>query len=257
MTFVEIALGVLIYILFVVVLKNIVVICVPINNSFNSLKQIGNCFLSIVLFILSFDYWYVQEIKKELFCSSDVFRHNTNKGCFVRVVDRKTLITGLNNHNLILSTILLLFLYSASIWAPGDFISDCWVGRIFSVIILYRFISRTLEVNISFIGDVVEQNKNRSKLSCDERIKLAFKSLFEEVILFASVYCLILNSHELCVVSSLYCGLHSFIMQMPSLSMFKCVNSVFGGLQYLRLYQVFSSIVLITISFAVYISNKK
>lgn len=199
-----------------------------------------------MLFILSFDYRYVQKIKKGLFCSSDVFRHNTNKGCFVRVVDRKTLITGLNNHNLILSTILL-FLYSASIWVPGDFISDCWVGRIFSVIISYRFISRTLEVNISFIRDVVEQNKNRSKLSCDERIQLAFKSLFEEVILFASVYCLILNSQELCVVRSLYGGLQSFIMQMPSLNMFKCVNAGFWGLQYLRLYQVFSSIVLITI----------
>ncbi len=129
----------------------------------------------------------------------------------------------------------------------------CWkfknLKEICLIIIGVRLFFRTMEINFSFVCDIIDE-RNQSLLKVNERIKLAFLSLIEEAILFAiTYYCMC----SIDLFTAIYGGLHSFILSVPNIGdsleccMFKIVS----------VYQAICSVVLITISFAGYISGLK
>ena len=104
-----------------------------------------------------------------------------------------------------------------------------------------------MEINIAFIKDIIS-NDNTTNLNKYERIVLAFSSLIEEVILFMGIYYFVFSCG---ICDAIIYGLHSLILHMVSIckSGFLC--------KVVSIYQVFCSIILITISFASYIGNNK
>lgn len=145
---------------------------------------------------------------------------------------RKLFIEAKNEINLGFSLVLVILM----------FVMSC---PLIDYLVLIRFISRTIEINVSFILDIVEKKKS-SSLNKYERILLAFGSLLEEAALFSGIYLIL----DLDKCHAILAGLYSFI-----LNRYECeeCNVLF---QYLSVYQVFSSLVLITLSFASYISYK-
>ncbi len=164
--------------------------------------------------------------------------------------ERTKYIKCQNSKNLILS-----FIYSITIvllW----YLLDCKQIYPFLLgIVLFRLWSRANEITISFFKDVViSKEGKKSKLDKQDRILLAIKSLTEEAILFACVHaCLLkecLNSEGL-AYGVMY-GVKSFL---PSVIIGMQEGAIVTGI--LSAYQTISSVALITLSIASYISEAK
>lgn len=148
-----------------------------------------------------------------------------------------------NKYNLaitLLFVIILLFL--VSLFYCFGVSSEClkYFIYFYACFFVIRLISRTMEINISFFDDVFDKDKS-TNLNKYDRIKLAFASLLEEAFLFFGIYVIL----GICPYDAIIGGLHSFIIQMPN---FKKICD------FIPIYQTICSIILITISFATYIS---
>ena len=109
----------------------------------------------------------------------------------------------------------------------------------------YRLLSRTVEINVAFFKDCLDKKKD-SDLDKYGRIKLAFKSLLEEAFLFAALY----SFAKLEWWGALLGGAHSFILTLFSADFYYYKTFLF-----VAVYQVICTIVLLTVSFATYIST--
>lgn len=130
-------------------------------------------------------------------------------------------------------------------------------------IMLYRTYSRTMEINISFIKDVLDRDK-RSSLNRNKRIKLALVSLLEEVFLFIGLYAFLANNY----LDSIFGGLHSLILNKfafdptiicPAITeknsnFYEFISGAKIWFSFISIYQVFCAIILLSLSIANYIS---
>ena len=89
-----------------------------------------------------------------------------------------------NFYNFIFSGLLFFALF----WLPEyfepvlDFIKFFWGIRV---------VSRSFEIMIAFVRDVIDDNKKTSDIESNERIKLAIFSYFEIIIIYAGIYFLL------------------------------------------------------------------
>ena len=122
-------------------------------------------------------------------------------------------------------------LFSSIVVAILGYVSVCikcdWFLCIMFGLICYRILSRTLEINISFVKDICENSAEKSSsLNSNDRVRPAIKSLIEEAVLFAAMYCFLLKP-EVCFIQSLTGGLHSFILDTFSSPIVRLTLSFF------------------------------
>lgn len=157
--------------------------------------------------------------------------------------ERSKYIKAANALNLLIS-----FLLCVCIFLLKSFFSSEWPCWLLLGMIAFRALSRTVEINVSFFKDCVSAEEKQSDLSKYERIGLAFKSLLEEALLFAGIYVFFPGQNPP-FWNAMLGGLHSFILSPVS------YKTNFQGLfSFVAIYQTICSIILITISFATYIS---
>lgn len=81
-------------------------------------------------------------------------------------------------------------------------------------VLCYRTLSRTIEVDVSFVKDICTRVANKkSNLDKYDRIKLAIKSLIEEALLFAAMYAFLIKG-DCNILQCLIGGLHSFTIDV-------------------------------------------
>jgi len=204
------------------------------RNSLKKEEKGPRCprFVWFLLFSLSLDYFFAYRAKKMIDAN---YPDET-----IRKKAKTKYINAANLHNLILSFVLCVatFVVVYSAWGK------CLKWGLF-VFVGYRLLSRTVEINVAFFKDCLERVKN-SDLDKYDRIKLAFKSLLEEAFLFAALY----SFAKLEWWRALLGGAHSFILTLFSADFY-----YFRTFQFVAVYQVICTIILLTISFATYIST--
>ena len=153
-------------------------------------------------------------------------------------------ITSANTVNLIFSVMLMIVAACVAMFCDG------WVYNIFYGIVAYRLLSRTLEINISFVRDIAD-DKKKSSLEPGQRVSLAIRSLVEEAALFAAIYCFILHITSDCWLDAFTGGLFSFVLDV--FSSCKC-NML---LRFVSAYQKVCSVILVTLCIASYLDGRK
>ena len=116
-----------------------------------------------------------------------------------------------------------------------------------SCFVMIRTWSRTMEINISFLEDVISGFPTRSSLSPSERFKLALISLFEEAILFSGVYTIICKKISW---KAMFWGFHSLVVSSPEF----CETAP-TILDVIAWYQILCTTLLISIALASYIGG--
>ena len=204
----------------------------------DKLKKIFLLILKVFLYVLSLDYCCAK-------CSKNRIKKEYKQDKKQRAAELSKYIKRANCVNFIFSFCIVLIVIILTF-------TNCNTLHSFLFgIIAYRCLSRTLEVNISFLKDCLEKGKN-SDLTKYDRIKLAFISLAEEAFLFTGIYIFAFSKADWW--KSILGGLHSFILSPYNV----CQKNVLGIiLSFVAVYQVICSIILITISFANYISKRK
>ena len=236
------AIGVAIMVVITIIVR--IALCKSASENQCCCKRVIKNILKIFIYFLSLDYHLASVCKNK-------HQNDTQKGSTHKSVEqnyRKNYIQCANHINLIIT-----FIFVAISFVLKNVLMDCgWLCEILIGFIAYRFASRTVEINVSFLLDVFDKNNN-SGTNKWQRIKLAFLSLIEEAVLFAGIY-LFFYDGEIC--KSILSGLHSFILSPVSDKCCCCQESC-GLFSFVTIYQVICSIILITISFATYISGDK
>lgn len=163
--------------------------------------------------------------------------------------ERTKYIKSQNCRNLILSII-----YSIVVFLLWYFLDCKHIYPFLLGIVLFRLWSRANEITYSFVKDVVSKEGKKSKLDKHDRIRLAIKSLIEEAILFTCVHACLLKecaNLEGLAYGVMY-GVKSFL---PSVIIGIQEGAIVTGI--LSAYQAFSSVALITLAIASYISEAK
>ncbi len=198
-------------------------------------KELIKSILRSALYILSWDFYFAKickdKIKKE---ETDEQKQKDKLAAYIRRA---------NVTNLIISSAFCLLTYFLKNLTSCKMLLNILLG-----VMIYRFVSRTLEINVSFLLDCIKARK-ASNLNRTDRIMLAFLSLVEEAVLFLGVYTFAFAEQEW--LRPILWGLHSFILSPANV---KCAPPVFS---FIAIYQVMSSVILLTISFATYISNNQ
>ena len=231
----QIILGVFLAILITVLTKFVI------KKRFNGKRTARNIFKyfkKVILWIFSPDYQIAKKQKDKL-CPSQEKNTETNENNDSIKNKRADYIKIANANNLIFTLIITFITSTIFMIFKYDWIYNISIG-----FIGYRLCSRTIEINISFIKDILSEEK-KSSLKKIERIKLAFTSLVEEAILFAGIYVVMMKN----ICDAVLGALHSFVLSPVSF----CQFNGFGN--FLALYQVICTIILLTISFASYISS--
>jgi len=198
----------------------------------------------LLLFVISADFCLAMIAKKAI---NDYYLAEDGIQQHERVDSRKQArtryIRNANIHNLFLSMFLSVLTFLLFVFCVH---CDCcpylqwFVYGFFG----YRLLSRTVEINVSFFKDCFDR-EHESDLDRYDRIKLAFKSLLEETVLFTALY----SFAKLKWWEALLGGLHSLILSPYSVG----YNSAF--FKFVAVYQVICTIILLTISFATYVST--
>lgn len=136
-------------------------------------KVLSNMFLfDLPLLFVSPDYFVTK------LCKDVLYQAKYDK--------RAKQIWGFNLENIFLSSVFVMLLTSIVTIYPEY---ECTLIKGLLGLLIFRVISRTIEIAVSFIVDVCKQ-EHSSTLKSNERIKLAFLSLLEVVILtFGVGYC--------------------------------------------------------------------
>lgn len=204
-------------------------------------ELVNSFFLSFLTCLISLDYSLARKAKEKIkasFPESDPPAPGEQYSEAAKA--RGKYIALANTINLIASVVLSIGVIVARYRCNIEWLYFSLFG-----LIGYRLLSRTVEINVAFFNDCLDKKKN-SDLDKYDRIKLAFTSLLEEAFLFAALY----SFAKLEWWRSLLGGLHSFILSPFSLG-FRS-HPLFA---FVAVYQVICTIVLITISFATYIST--
>jgi hypothetical protein len=150
-----------------------------------------------------------------------------------------------NKLNLGASLCLLLALPTAT------FFSNKFFFDVFLYLAIIRATSRSVEMIFAFSLDVIEDTPPKTPLNKHDRIKLAINSYFENIINYAFIY-MTYNYNE----SLFQKGILDSIGRgtLTNINIDKSTDFV---LQYIIYLQAFTSIVLITLSLAIYVGRKR
>lgn len=219
------------------------------NRFFEILKNIPiKKPFQILLYILSLDYLFSKTQKSKI-KEQESQKHESNNSNESNNNAQSAISNSLAKYIKSANTMNLIFSFVIVMLGLLRFLNCELLNYILCGLIIYRLCSRTLEINVSFICDITS-NKQDSSLDKFDRIKLAFKSLVEEAILFSGAYFLIFNDVKKAILG----GAHSLILSRFT----HCLQE--GScflIELLTLYQVFCSLVLVTICFAGYISRNE
>lgn len=188
---------------------------------------------NILFFVVSPDYICAQMSKNALCIDSAEESEN----------DRKHYIENYNTINLIISIVVAILSYVAMYLGNNE------LKNILCACVAFRILSRTIEINLSFIKDISEE-ENRSGIKSGKRVVLAIKSLIEEMVLFAAMYIWFLSDGEYLVLQSLTMGLYSFTLDNVAET---CKVIV----KFISAYQKMCSVCLISLCIASYASGAK
>ena len=124
------------------------------------------------------------------------------------------------------------------------------VTYLFVGMLTCRIVSRTMEINVSFVKDICDRKK-KSGLSKYGRIALAVKSLIEEAVMFFGIYAFLIT--DACVFfPALIGGLHSF-----TIDVFEWANVTNGTMfQLVAVWQKCCSAILVTLCIAAYLGGE-
>lgn len=152
-----------------------------------------------------------------------------------------------NCYNLIISFIITIISF--------QLIKEDRLGSFFSnfvsAFVLFRLTSRSFEITYAFSNDVMSYNKNRSGLFKERRIQLAIRSYIELFVVSAPVY----------YAYDLTCNKLESLTLSLSVGSLTNVGAAFqnGYSDYANLIfiQVFSTLSLVVLSLAIYVSRDK
>ena len=215
------------------------------NNNCDPCVSLCHKYVSCVWLIFSPGY-YFSKIFKENLISDNIVLKNKHLG---KGMAKAKLIKCFNHCNLIISSIILLILFLYCLHINFTFPDYEFFLYIIIGLIVYRVISRSIEIIYAFVKDAISGDCASSSLNKFDRIGLALNSYIENIINYASLYILVdgykaplgslLNSVG---VSTLYDS-NSFECSSNLL----CI-AVYG--------QVITSLVLVVLSLAVYVSRE-
>ena len=226
--------------------------CATVNNERNFCKIVKT--IALVLFaFLSPDYVaaYLSKKNIEKRCGKDDKNaeqpdENVKQSDGQVKVIKAKYITSANTVNLIFSVMLMIAAACVATFCDG------WVYNIFFGLVAYRLLSRTLEINISFIRDISVGSKDKtSSLEPGQRVSLAIRSLVEEAALFAAIYCFMLPMTANGWLNAFTGGLFSFVLDVFS----PCECNML--LRFVSVYQKVCSAILVTLCIAVYLDRNK
>jgi len=194
----------------------------------------------IIYFMLSPDYYSASSIK-----NNNLLK--TNKHYYGNFI-RKS-----NFYNFIFSGLLFFALF----WLPEyfepvlDFIKFFWGIRV---------VSRSFEIMIAFVRDVIDDNKKTSDIESNERIKLAIFSYFEIIIIYAGIYFLLPGCTEFSNPVNIFFYIYKSIgistLTNVDYSWYSKFKKVFLT-DFFKILQLFTSISLLYFALAKYISSKE
>ncbi len=178
-------------------------------------------------------------------------------------IKRKNYIKQMNTLNLILSIVIAVVVgicfkeVRACLRTNLDFFS------FFIGFVIFRIISRSIEIIIAFGTDVTsDSSKSKSSsLSKNERIKLAIKSYFDIIVMYFPVYFLFQSCVKKCCCFSYYCcclesqGFCESVLKSFGVSTLS--NAGFKDYVFVDTFiilQVLTTITLVSLSIAIYVS---
>lgn len=166
---------------YLIVFISKLVLCIRCQCDFCKTKHIV---LKIILALLLPDY-LITKLMKEKYKNE---QSETNEDADVEKQKLGKMIKKFNCFNLVLSIILCVVFITVALIS-----SNKW-NNLLIMIMIIRYLSRTLEVVISFVLDIFDkQNEKSSNLAPKERIKLALKS-FLEIFILAFTFIFLINN---------------------------------------------------------------
>ena len=202
--------------------------------------------VALVLFaFVSPDYVaaYLSKVKLDRYCEGQKNNYADDKQYDNFKKDLKAkYISRANTVNLVIGVMIMIVAACVAMFCDG------WAYNIFYGLVAYRLLSRTLEINISFIRDIAD-DKKKSSLEPSQRVSLAIRSLVEEAAMFAAVYCFMLPMTSDCWLDAFTGGLFSFVKDVFSEDS--------GILRFTSVYQKVCSVTLVALCIAVYLDCHK
>ncbi|MGU5814327.1 hypothetical protein ACV1EC_05425 [Aeromonas hydrophila] len=167
--------------------------------------------------------------------------------CKCEKVAKAAFISNANRLNLVVSGILLLFITIASF--NIDLVKINFIWQSFSFFIFFRVTSRSVEIIYAFTMDVLnDESKSSSSLGKYDRIGLALKSYVENILNYSLVYYVFSNQN----------GIGGAILNSIGTATISKVHNSNCNLEQLFVYgQVLTSLCLVVLSLAIYISRKE
>ena len=226
----------LLYIAIVYMTKSLAFWAVVGKNS-NQRLTTGKQYSIFSLFTVDY---LLSSIFKERVDFYDVKDKNKSKSC---------LIVAFNYVNVAFSFLFLLFAYFS--------VSMNWFTETVAWLCAIRFVSRCIEITVAFARDVITKpavERVKGKLTKYDRMQLALKSYIEVFVLGASVYVLTLPSDSISIITAVNMSFGVGTFTNTSLA----ITSM--GLQTLILLvymQVFTTLTLVVMAFAIYVGRNK
>lgn len=167
--------------------------------------------------------------------------------CKCEKAAKAAFISNANRLNLVVSGILLLIITIASF--NMDVVKINFIWQSFSFFIFFRVTSRSIEIIYAFTMDVLKgESKSSSSLDKYDRIDLALKSYVENILNYSLVYYVFSNEN----------GVGSAVLNSIGTATISKVHNSNCNLEQLFVYgQVLTSLCLVVLSLAMYISRKK
>ncbi|PLR59077.1 hypothetical protein CYU11_03205 [Vibrio parahaemolyticus] len=184
--------------------------------------------------------YLLSSIFKERVDFYDVKDRNKSKSC---------LIVVFNYVNVAFSFVLLFLAYFS--------VSMNWYTETVAWLCAIRFISRCIEITVAFARDVITKpavETAKGKLTKYDRMQLALKSYIEVFVLGASVYVLTLPPGGISLITAVNMsfGVGTFTNTSSAIS-----SMGFQTLILLVYMQVFTTLTLVVMAFAIYIGRSK
>lgn len=238
------------------------------------LDWLGSITMSSWLFVCAvITYWCVTFVVKflvyELVVSKAISKSGTQQGYLYMVVSpdfylshffkehakingervKGKLIQRFNSWNLCISIFTFFVLVIAS--------TKLNVHFFFLFLILIRCFSRSVEIGYAFLMDVIYKKSHQSWLNAQRRIRLALSSYVELYFLYASVY-FVSPTTQQHGWGSVLLGAQSLLKSF-GVGTLTNVSSAYEGanivLSYVTYGQVFTTLILVVMSFAIYVGR--
>ncbi|PSW54137.1 hypothetical protein CTM83_04630 [Photobacterium leiognathi subsp. mandapamensis] len=222
----------LLYIALIFITKSLAFWAV-VGKKSNQRVSIGKQYSFFSLFTVDY---LLSSIFKERVDFYDVKDKNKYKSC---------LIVAFNYVNVAFSFVFLFFAYLS--------VSMNWFTETVAWLCTIRFISRCIEITVAFTRDVMTKPA-KGKLTKYDRMQLALKSYIEVFVLGASIYILTIPSDSISFITAMNMsfGVGTFTNTSAAISSMGSQPLIL--LVYM---QIFTTLTLVVMAFAIYIGRRK